>query len=58
MALDDFEKTFSYCMIKPLDYTKFRNLINQVMSGDDEKASQAFIANAMQPEKTADMHTE
>lgn len=24
----------SYCMIKPLDYQKFRSLVGQVMSGD------------------------
>lgn len=24
----------SYCMIKPLDYWKFRNVVKQVMSGD------------------------
>ncbi|MEW6109834.1 MAG: DNA-binding response regulator [Nitrospirota bacterium] len=26
----------SYCMIKPLDYSKFKSLVKQVMSGDME----------------------
>ncbi len=29
--LDNFDKTLSHCMIKPLDYHKFRILVNQVM---------------------------
>jgi DNA-binding NtrC family response regulator len=29
--LDDFDKTLLHCMIKPLDYHKFRILVNQVM---------------------------
>jgi DNA-binding NtrC family response regulator len=33
-SLDDFDKSMTHCMIKPLDYTKFRSLINQVMARD------------------------
>jgi len=36
MTLKDFDKSRSYCMIKPLDYNKFRMLVNQTMRGDDE----------------------
>jgi DNA-binding NtrC family response regulator len=43
MALENFDKSLSYCMIKPLDYTKFRNLVSQVMRGDDSSAIQARI---------------
>ncbi|HXX56849.1 MAG TPA: hypothetical protein VEI96_02465 [Thermodesulfovibrionales bacterium] len=32
--LDDFAD--SYCMIKPLDYEKFKSLVQQVMSGEHE----------------------
>jgi DNA-binding NtrC family response regulator len=32
--LDHFDKTLSHCMIKPLDYHKFRILVNQVMRKD------------------------
>lgn len=30
--LECFDK--SYCMIKPLDYQKFRSIVNKVMNGD------------------------
>ncbi len=30
-TLDHFDKTLSHCMIKPLDYHKFRTLVGQVM---------------------------
>lgn len=33
-SLEDFDKSMTHCMIKPLDYTKFRSVINQVMSRD------------------------
>ncbi len=32
LTLDHFDKKRSYCMIKPLDYHKFRMLVNQTMS--------------------------
>jgi DNA-binding NtrC family response regulator len=32
-TLEDFGKSLSHCLIKPLDYTKFRTLVNQVMLG-------------------------
>ncbi len=38
--LDHFDKTISHCMIKPLDYHKFRNLVNQVMRKDGKDAAQ------------------
>lgn len=31
MSLEHFDKSMSYCMIKPLDYNKFRTLVNQTM---------------------------
>ena len=31
-SLEDFDNSMTHCMIKPLDYTKFRYLIRQVMS--------------------------
>jgi len=39
-TLDHFDKTISHCMIKPLDYHKFRNLVNQVMRRDIKGAGQ------------------
>ena len=33
-ALDHFDKTLSHCMIKPLDYHKFRTLVNETMKKD------------------------
>ncbi len=35
-TLDHFDKTLSHCMIKPLDYHKFRTLVNQVMGRDSK----------------------
>jgi len=32
MTLENFDKNLSYCMIKPLDYSKFRTLVNQTMN--------------------------
>jgi DNA-binding NtrC family response regulator len=37
MTLEQFDKSLSYCMIKPLDYNKFRTLVNHTMHGDGEK---------------------
>ncbi len=34
--LNNFQK--SYCMIKPLDYEKFKDLVKQVMSGESPAA--------------------
>ncbi len=36
--LDHFDKTLSHCMIKPLDYHKFRTLVHQVMTRDEQRA--------------------
>ncbi len=36
--LDNFDKTLSHCMIKPLDYHQFRTLVNQVMQRDNNDA--------------------
>ena len=33
IALESFDKSLSYCMIKPLDYKKFRTLVNRTMGG-------------------------
>jgi len=38
LTLDHFDKGRSHCMIKPLDYHKFRTLVNKTMSrGQDHK---------------------
>jgi len=34
--LEYFDKSQSYCMIKPLDYNKFRTLVNQTMCRGEE----------------------
>ena len=34
--LENFDKSLSHCMIKPLDYHKFRTLVNQTMNGSVE----------------------
>ena len=34
LTLDDLDKKLSHCMIKPLDYDKFRALVNETMYGD------------------------
>jgi DNA-binding NtrC family response regulator len=31
-TLDNFDKSLSHCMIKPLDYHKFRTLVSQTMN--------------------------
>ncbi len=38
--LDNFDKSLSHCMIKPLDYHKFRILVNQVMLRSSNDAGQ------------------
>ena len=40
MTLEHFDKSLSYCMIKPLDYNKFRSLVNQTMRGCGERPEQ------------------
>ncbi len=37
-SLDHFDKDISHCMIKPLDYHKFRMLVNRAMQRSDAKA--------------------
>ncbi len=39
MNLEQFDKSQSYCMIKPLDYNKFRTLVNQTMCSGREIVS-------------------
>ncbi len=39
MNLERFDNSQSYCMIKPLDYNKFRTLVNQTMCGGGEGAA-------------------
>jgi len=34
--LDNFDKALSHCMIKPLDYHKFRTLVNRAMNASTE----------------------
>jgi len=34
LKLEQFDKTLSHCMIKPIDYHKFRALVSQAMSRD------------------------
>jgi len=38
-TLDHFDKTISHCMIKPLDYHKFRTLVNETMKRSEERAA-------------------
>ncbi len=38
--LDHFDKSLSHCMIKPLDYHKFRTLVNQMMRKGSTEAEQ------------------
>ena len=33
-TLDHLDKTLSHCMIKPIDYNKFRTIVKQVLSSD------------------------
>ena len=39
-TLEHFDKSLSHCMIKPLDYNKFRSLVNQKMRGSGESPEQ------------------
>ena len=50
-TLEHFDKSLLHCMIKPLDYTKFRILINQVMGRDSSAVEQERVGNAMQAEQ-------
>ncbi len=34
-TLDNFDRNLSYCMIKPLDYHKFRAVVNEAMKRTD-----------------------
>ncbi len=36
-TLDHFDKKISHCMIKPLDYHKFRSLVNETMKSSEER---------------------
>ena len=40
MTLDSLGKTRAHCMIKPIDYRKFKALVNRTMNGDDDIARQ------------------
>lgn len=33
-TLDHLDKTLSHCMIKPIDYNKFRSIVKQILSSD------------------------
>lgn len=41
MTLELFDKSISHCLIKPLDYTKFRTLVNQVMRSNCKSVGQS-----------------
>jgi DNA-binding NtrC family response regulator len=41
LTLDHFDKGRSHCMIKPLDYHKFRTLVNDTMSRSEEQGGRA-----------------
>lgn len=58
LELENFDKSYLHCMIKPLDYTKFRDLVHQVMRGDDSSAIQARIGNATPTEMQIKMQSE
>ena len=45
MILEKFDKSLSHCMIKPLDYTKFRILVKQVMCGEAGRINQCPIGS-------------
>jgi len=45
-TLEKFGTSLSHCMIKPLDYTKFRTLVNQVMSGSIKNNNPQYGDNA------------
>jgi len=50
IMLDNVDKSLLHCMIKPLDYTKFRDLVNQIMENCKSGAESALISNAAKPE--------
>jgi DNA-binding NtrC family response regulator len=47
-TLENFDKSLSHCMIKPLDYTRFRTLVNQVMRGDGRSMGRESIGEPAQ----------
>jgi DNA-binding NtrC family response regulator len=42
-TLEGFDNSYSYCMIKPLDYTKFKTLVKQLMSSDSNMSGEYNI---------------
>jgi len=44
VMLKNFDKSISYCMIKPLDYTKFRMLVNTVMRAEGMSRQSGYEA--------------
>jgi len=36
-TLDHFDKSISYCMLKPLDYQKFRSLVSETMNKSEQR---------------------
>lgn len=57
-TLETMNKSLLHCMIKPLDYTKFRALVGQVMGRDASSAGQALLASEFQTNVPAGMQTE
>lgn len=47
-TLEKFDTSLSHCMIKPLDYTKFRGLVNQVMRRNSNSVKLERGGDAMQ----------
>jgi hypothetical protein len=43
VTLENFDKSLLHCMIKPLDYTKFRILVKHVMCGDASHMNQGSL---------------
>lgn len=43
-SLEKFDKSLSHCLIKPVDYTKFRSLVKQMMREDGSRRGQCGSA--------------
>lgn len=50
MTLEHFDKSLSHCMIKPIDYTKFRALVCQMMHKYSESPKQERMGDPMPAE--------
>jgi len=43
-TLDHLDKTLSHCMIKPIDYNKFRSIVKQILSSN-RSAGTGFVTS-------------